>query len=103
MLGFAFALRAGVVLGPLLAYRALARRARGLARPGWPAGCCVIVVPAIYLIFPPGNEGGFDPNYAEVEIYAHFVAVLAVCALGLALVRVLADLRSTRTRGESQR
>jgi len=62
------------------------------------AGLLVVVVPAIYLIFPPGNEGGFDPNYAEVEISAHFVGVLAVCALGLALLRVLADMRSRRRR-----
>jgi hypothetical protein len=102
VLGFAFAFRAGLVLGPLLAYALW----RGVPE-GWltrlAGGLLLVVVPAIYLIFPPGNEGGFDPNYAEVEIYAHFVAVLAVCALGLALVRVLADRRSTRTRGESQR
>jgi arabinofuranan 3-O-arabinosyltransferase len=102
VLGFAFALRAGVVLGPLLAYTLWRGVPEGrLTRLA--GGLLLVVVPAIYLIFPPGNEGGFDPNYAEVEIYAHFVAVLAVCALGLALVRVLADLRSTRTRGESQR
>ena len=102
VLGFVFALRAGVVLGPLLAY-ALWRGVPEGRLTRLAGGLLVIVVPAIYLIFPPGNEGGFDPNYAEVEIYAHFVAVLAVCALGLALVRVLADLRSTRTRGESPR
>ncbi len=100
VLGFVFALRAGVVLGPLLAYALW----RGVPE-GWltrlAAGLLVVVVPAIYLIFPPGNEGGFDPNYAEVEIYAHFVAVLAVCALGLALVRVLAGMRLSR--GESER
>ena len=95
VLGFVFALRAGAVLGPVLALALwwgvpeewLTRLAGGLL---------VIVVPAIYLIFPPGNEGGFDPNYAEVEIYAHFVAVLAVCALGLVLVRVLLELRAGR-------
>jgi arabinofuranan 3-O-arabinosyltransferase len=102
VLGFVFALRAGVVLGPLLAY-ALWRGVPEGRLTRLAGGLLVIVVPAIYLIFPPGNEGGFDPSYAEVEIYAHFVAVLAVCALGLALVYVLADLRSTRTRGESHR
>jgi arabinofuranan 3-O-arabinosyltransferase len=108
VLGFVFALRAGVVLGPLLAY-ALWRGVPESQLTRLAGGLLVIVVPAIYLIFPPGNEGGFDPNYAEVEIYAHFVAVLAVCALGLALVRVLADLRAarraarTQTRGESLR
>ena len=95
MLGFVFALRAGVVLGPLLAY-ALWRGVPEGRLTRLAGGLLVIVVPAIYLVFPPGNEGGFDPNYAEVEIYAHFVAVLAVCALGLALVRALAELRRRR-------
>ncbi len=97
VLGFVFALRAGVVLGPLLAY-ALWRGIPEGRLTRLAAGLLVVVVPAIYLIFPPGNEGGFDPNYAEVEIYAHFVGVLAVCALGLALLRVLADMRSRRRR-----
>jgi hypothetical protein len=97
VLGFVFALRAGVVLGPLLAY-ALWRGIPEGRLTRLAAGLLVVVVPAIYLIFPPGNEGGFDPNYAEVEIYAHFVGVLAVCALGLALVRVLVDLRMRRRR-----
>jgi arabinofuranan 3-O-arabinosyltransferase len=98
VLGFVFALRAGVVLGPLLAF-ALWRGVSAGRLTRLAGVMLVIVVPAVYLIFPPGNEGGFDPNYAEVEIYAHFVAVLAVCALGLALVRVLADLRAHRRPG----
>jgi hypothetical protein len=95
VLGFVFALRAGAVLGPLMAL-ALWRGVGELWLTRLAGGLLVIVVPAIYLIFPPANRGGFDANYAEVEIYAHFVAVLAVCALGLALVRVLADMRSQR-------
>jgi arabinofuranan 3-O-arabinosyltransferase len=95
VLGFVFALRAGVVLGPLVAY-ALWRGVPEQWLTRLAAGLLMIVVPAIYLIFPPGNEGGFDPNYAEHEIYAHFVGVLAACALGLALVRVLVDLRRRR-------
>jgi arabinofuranan 3-O-arabinosyltransferase len=98
VLGFVFALRAGVVLGPLLAY-ALARGVSVGRLTRLAGGLLVIVVPAIYLIFPPANEGGFNPNYAEVEIDAHFVAVLAACALALALVRVLADLRAQRRPG----
>ena len=101
VLGFVYALRAGVVLGPLLAYALW----RGIPE-GWltrlAAGLLLVIVPAIYLIFPPGNEGGFNPNYAEVEIYAHFVAALAVCALGLALVRVLAGMRSRRAPDPAQ-
>jgi hypothetical protein len=58
----------------------------------------VIVVPAIYLLHPVHNLGGFNPNYANAEIDAHFVAVLAVCLLGYALVRVLGDRRAARSR-----
>jgi hypothetical protein len=59
----------------------------------------VVVVPAIYLLHPVADLGGFNPNYANVEIDAHFVAVLALCALGYALVRVLAQLRAARRGG----
>jgi arabinofuranan 3-O-arabinosyltransferase len=96
-LGFVFALRAGVVLGPLLGlalWRGLPERwATRLA-----GGLLVIVVPAIYLLHPVHNLGGFNPNYANAEIDAHFVAVLAVCLLGYALVRVLGDRRAARSR-----
>ncbi len=95
VLGFVFALRAGIVLGPLVGlalWRGVGER--------WTtrlAGLLlVIVVPAIYLLDPVANLGGFNPNYANHEIYAHFVAVLAVCALAYALVRVLADMRAAR-------
>jgi thiamine transporter ThiT len=90
-----FALRAGVVLGPLLGialWRGVtARRLTQLA-----GGLLVIVVPAIYLLHPVRNLGGYNPNYANVQIDAHFVAVLAFCALGYALVRALGDMRASR-------
>ena len=95
--GFVFALRAGIVLGPVLGlalWRGIdSRWATRLA-----GGLLAIVVPAIYLLHPVRNLGGFNPNYANAEIDAHFVAVLAVCALGYALVRALGDLRAQRRR-----
>jgi hypothetical protein len=93
VLGFVFALRAGVVLGPLLA-TALWRGLRAELAMRLAGLLLVIVVPAIYLLFPPANLGGFNPNYANSEIYAHFAAVLAVCALGFALARVVVSARA---------
>jgi hypothetical protein len=95
VLGFVFALRAGVVLGPLLGL-ALWRGMNEKWLTRLAGVLLVIAVPAIYLLHPVPNQGGFNPNYANFEIAAHFVAVLAVCALGYALVRVLADMRAAR-------
>jgi len=92
VLGFVFALRAGVVLGPLLAL-ALWRGVRPGAATRLAGALLVVVVPAIYLLFPAPNLGGFNPNYPNDQIYAHFAAVLAVCALGFALVRVVVAAR----------
>ncbi len=93
ILGFVFALRAGVVLGPLLAL-ALWRGVRAELAIRLAGVLLVVVVPAIYLMFPAANLGGFNPNYANHQIYAHFAAVLAACALGFALARVVPAARA---------
>jgi hypothetical protein len=95
VLGFVFALRAGVVLGPLLAF-ALWRGVGAELATRLAAVLLVVVIPAIYLLFSPAGMSGFNPNYANSEIYAHFVAVLAVCALGFALVRAVVAARAAQ-------
>ena len=84
VLGFMFALRAGAVLGPLvglLLWRGARPRELALA-----AGVLLaVVVPAVYLLFPPTSFGGANSSYASDLLGAHWVAVGAVALLGLAL------------------
>jgi hypothetical protein len=87
VLGFVFALRAGIVLGPLVAlalYRGVGARALALAG----GALLLVVVPIAHLLGGlPGR--GYDTNYAVAHIAAHWAGVLAVCALGLALALTL--------------
>jgi arabinofuranan 3-O-arabinosyltransferase len=91
--GFAFALRAGVVIGPAVALM--------LWRGVWPrllisaAGVLLaVVVPALYLLFPSTDRGGYDTAYPVEHLGAHWVTVAAVVLLVLGLARTL----STATR-----
>jgi MYXO-CTERM domain-containing protein len=95
VVGVLFALRAGVVLGPVIAlvlWRGIGARALALAA----AGLLGVVVPAIYLLFPAKDQGGFNFEYAQDHLAAHWCAVGALVLLGLALWRVLAGV-STAT------
>ncbi|HEX4010308.1 MAG TPA: alpha-(1-_3)-arabinofuranosyltransferase family protein [Solirubrobacteraceae bacterium] len=86
--GFVFALRAGAVLGPvtaLILWRGLP--VRGLIQAA--AILLVIAVPALYLLFPGQNQGGYDLGYTVQHMGAHWVAVGAFALLVLALVRDL--------------
>lgn len=87
---FLFALRAGVLLGPMAvalllvgvnARRLLVAAAAGLA-----------VLPVIYIAFPPRDQGGYNFDYAVQLMGAHWVAVGIVCCIGagcgLAAVRL---------------
>jgi hypothetical protein len=88
VLGFVFALRAGVVLGPLVAlvlWRGIPARALALAS----GALLAVAVPALYLVRPRAPDG-YQTNWAVDHIAAHWVAVLAVSALGAALWRTLA-------------
>jgi hypothetical protein len=87
VLGFVFARRAGLVIAPavaLLLWRGVGPRALALA-----AGGLLALEPAIYLLFPPEDKGGYNFNYPVALIGAHWVAVAAVVLLGLALGRTL--------------
>ena len=85
--GAIFALRAGVVLGPLVAlvlWRGVPARTLALA-----AGVLLaVVVPAIYVLFPPRDLGGWNTDYAKELLGAHWVGAAALTLLTLALWRV---------------
>jgi hypothetical protein len=86
--GFAFALRAGVAIGPAVAlvmWRGFSARAM-IAAAG---ALLAIVVPALYVLFPGTDRGGYDTAYAVQHLGAHWVAVAAVVLLVLALARTL--------------
>ena len=88
VLGFVFALRAGVVIAPavaLLLWRGVGPRTLLLAA----GGLLGAVVPLLYLLFPGTDHGGYDTEYAVEHLGAHWVAVAAVVLLGLALWRTL--------------
>ncbi len=93
--GFAFSLRAGLAIGPGVALvlwlgvpvRVLVAAACGLL---------AVVVPAIYLIFPPDDRGGYNPGYPLDVLGAHWVGVAAFVLLFLALARSLRTARAPR-------
>jgi hypothetical protein len=86
--GFVFALRAGVVIGPVTAlvlWRGISTRQMVTI-----AGALLaIVVPAVYLIFPATDRGGYGPAYPVERLGAHWITVAAVVLLILALARTL--------------
>jgi hypothetical protein len=87
--GFVYALRAGVLIGPAVAFvlwRGIGARALALA-----AGALLgIVVPLVYALFPAEDKGGFNSNAPVELIGAHWVGVAAMVLLWLALYRALA-------------
>jgi len=92
--GFLFALRAGVIVGPaiaLLLWRGVGARTCALAA----AGLAGVAVPAVYLLFPPEDEGGFNARYATEVLGAHWVAVAAWVLLALAAVLSLPRMRAS--------
>jgi hypothetical protein len=97
--GFAFALRAGVVIGPavaLILWRGLSARALITV-----AGALLtVVVPALYLLFPATDRGGYDTAYPVERLGAHWVTVAAVVLLVLALARTLST-ASRASRGRA--
>jgi hypothetical protein len=56
-----------------------------------------VVVPALYLLFPADDRGGYNNDFALQNLGAHWVAVAAFALLVLALARSL----STATRHRS--
>jgi arabinofuranan 3-O-arabinosyltransferase len=94
VVGFVFALRAGVVAGPAVAL--LLWRGVGTRRLTLAAGSLLaLAVPLIYLIWPAGDRGGYNNEYASHHLGAHWVAVAAFILLALALARTLAVSRAS--------
>jgi hypothetical protein len=93
---FLFALRAGpaIALGVfLILWRGIPTNALVAA-----AGALLaVVVPALYLLFPSIDRGGYNTEYAEDHLGAHWVAVAAIVLLAVALVRTLST--ASRRRG----
>ncbi len=91
-----FALRAGVVIGPAVAL--LLRRGVGPSVLALIAGALTaIALPAIYLIFPPDDAGGFNSEFAADLTGAHWVAV-AVWVLFAVAVALTVSTASHRRR-----
>jgi hypothetical protein len=88
--GLVFALRMGAVLGLLTLV--LLRAGFNVRRLLIVATVAIALIPAIYLVFPATDKGGFSFQYASDQIFAHWVAVVAVFCLawagGLAALRV---------------
>jgi hypothetical protein len=99
ILGFCFSLRAGVAIFAgvtLIAY--LGVRPRPLL---FTAGALLaLVVPAVYLLFPADDKGGYNPGYAGEHIGAHWVAVAAYTLLVVALVQILSRARGAAAHAE---
>jgi Alpha-(1->3)-arabinofuranosyltransferase len=95
--GFTFGLRAGVVLGPLVAmllWRGVGARALCLAA----AGLLVVVVPLLYLLMLPDRTGGgFNTDYAKDLVPPHWVTLAALALLALALWRTLVSRANRRS------
>ncbi len=92
VLGYVFAIRAGVVLGPLVAlvlWRGVGARALGIAA----ALLLGVVVPVIYLVALPEDRGGFNSSYANDLLGAHWISVAAVVCAALAAWRVSTAIR----------
>jgi hypothetical protein len=51
-------------------------------------------VPVAYLLARWDNRGGYNTYYAVDHRYGHWVAVAALCLLGIALWRTLARARA---------
>lgn len=98
--GFVFALRAGVVIGPLVAFvlwRGIDAKRLALAA----GGLLGIVVPILYLAVPIRDRGGYSTSAPMDRIAAHWVAVAAIVLLALALYRALAGAKAERARRPS--
>jgi hypothetical protein len=100
--GFVFALRAGLAIGPVTAlvlWRGMSTRTMILI-----AGALLaIVVPAIYVIFPATDRGGYGPAYPVERLGAHWVTVGALVLLIFALARTVSRAsRASRARAAAE-
>jgi hypothetical protein len=87
-----FALRMGLVIGPLLTFVLW----RGVGPRILIAGAALllgVVVPLLYVVVGPDNDGGFSFGYSNSLLLAHWAAITAVFLLALSCWRALAAAR----------
>ena len=95
-LGFVFAAR----IAPLIALATFLVLWRGIGVRALVAAAgalLLVAVPALTLLVDVEDRGGYNPEYAQVRIAAHWAAVAAVILLVLALARVLGAARRRRS------
>jgi hypothetical protein len=100
VLGFCFSLRAGVAIFAgvtLVVWLGIGPRLLAMV-----AGALLAVaVPALYLLVPARDFGGYDPGYASDHIAAHWVGVAAFTLLAIALAQIVST-ASRRRVGEAR-
>ncbi len=95
---FVFALRAGIVIGPAVAL--LLWRGVGPAVLAAVAGALTaVVLPAIYLLFPPDDAGGFNSEFAADLTGAHWVAVAVWVLFAVAVALTVSTANRRRRAG----
>lgn len=90
-----FSVRAGVPASVgvgLLLWRGVSVRVLA----GTAAGLIGVVVPALYLLFPPPDRGGFNGRYAVNILSAHWVTVAVWLLLAVACWRAFSTARGRR-------
>ncbi len=96
---FLFAIRAGVLIGPGVAF--VLWRGLGPGVLSAAAGLLVgVAAPAVALLEPPVDLGGFNSEYATDLVGAHWLALAAFVALAVALWRGLST-ASGANRGQA--
>jgi hypothetical protein len=99
--GGLYALRMGPVIGLLALALVLAglnvRRLLALA------SIAIAALPVIYIAFPAKDRGGFSFQYANDQIYAHFIAEAAITCVVVAAAIAAYRLRSSRRESRSSR
>jgi arabinofuranan 3-O-arabinosyltransferase len=96
VLGFVFATRGA----PLIALGTFVILWRGIGVRALVAAAAVLLlvaVPVLTLAIGVEDRGGYNPEYAQVRIAVHWVAVAALILLALALARVLGAARRRRS------
>ena len=93
--GLVFALRAGAATFPVLAIILWRGYGPRLLVPV-AAVLLGVVVPFVYVVFPPPNLGGYNFNYSVSLIWAHWIGVGAILLLAMASWRMLAAERARR-------
>ena len=92
VLGFCFSLRAGLAI--FVGVTLIARFGIGPRPLALVAGALLaLVVPALYLLCPADDRGGYNPGYAGEHVEAHWVGVAAFALLAVALAQTVSTAR----------